>query len=366
MWFVFLGLSPGCADDSAVLTALSPELDPVAADALTLADPQSAWDMHARVVEPGAARLSDDGDVFAQAKHYVGGRFPVVDADIGVRVFASESGVRTLLWLDRADLADVVAETTWVDAAGEAVSGQEAGVRLTAGLNVNWGDTGATAPFHGMVIDTEVALSPALIDQFWVEQSAAQMESDRAPLAAATEYILGETKIYDDDDRVLVTLKGPADHGVARVAPLAHDPVRGTLVLLDAGRDQLVRGWVDPSRLGATMFIGFGSSWGCGGSGFGSWGLGIRDPVWVPRGTVVYASPLGEVVGLTEQIVPFNATSDPIGGWVSVEVPTPWGPGELWIRYDGWVPDEGDKADDLAAQIEGDDIEIRELDAIAL
>lgn len=358
-------LFPGCADDASVLAAISPGLDPLAADALTRAESESEWEMHALVIELGAARLVDDGEVFARAEHYVGGQFSVIDAGIGVRVLANESGVRTLLWLDRSDLADVVNETTWVDAAGEPVSRHEAGIRVTAGRSVTWGETGATAPFGGMLADAEVAVSPALIDQFWVDQTSAQRAADFAPDGNSSNFIQGGTTLYDDYGRPLVTLDGGSGYGVTRVAELAHDPARGTLVWLDTGRDQLVRGWVDPSRLGAEMFIGFGSSWGCGGCALSGWGFGSRDAVWAPRGTVVYAGPHGEVVGLTERIIALNTISAPMAGWVPVDVPTPWGGGELWIRHEDWVPDEGDHADAEAAQIEGDEIEIRELDASA-
>ena len=337
----------------------------MATDALTGAATPSAWEVHTLVIMQGTARLTDDGEPFVHAGHagrFVGGVFPAIDAKTGVRVMAVENTVRTLLWLDRHDLADVVAETTWVDADGEPVRGEAAGVRIPAGLGIEWGDDGPRVQFSGTLVDQRLALSPALVDQLWVDPTPTQVAADWSPLETAAQVIQGGTTLYDDGGRELLTLGGEDGTGVGNVALLAHDPDRGELVLFEAGRDRLVRGWVDPSRLGATVHAGFGASWGCSGCGWGSWGIGMRDPHWLPRGAVIYSAIDGELIGLTEGPVQLPRSSEPIAGWVSVVVPTPWGSGNLWVRYDEWEPDADDFADREDALAEGLDIEVRELD----
>ena len=122
-----------CADDSAVLAALAPTLDPVAADALVSATLFRDWNMHTIVADAGDVRLTDEGEVFVGASGFGYGRYPVIDSGTGVRVLASDGEVRSLLWLDREALQEVIAETVWVNAEGIPVHGEQAGIRVRSG-----------------------------------------------------------------------------------------------------------------------------------------------------------------------------------------------------------------------------------------
>lgn len=356
-----------CADDAAVLAALAPTLDPVAADALVADSWPRSWNMRTLVVAPGDVRLRDEGDVFMPGSGFRYAAYPVIDAGTGVRVLASDTYVRTLLWLDRDALEDVVAETAWVDAEGRPVHGLEAGIRVRSGSPVYWDDRGAWVRFSGYYVDAEVRVSRSLIDQVWIHQSATEAAADIAPLDNATEWIQGSTTLYDDEGRELATLEGDDGVGIATVPVLGHDPELGTLVLVDAGREHLIRGWVRPERLGANAFVGYGESYGCGCCGWGRFRRGGDDYELLPSGAVLYAAPGGEVIGLTETSVSLFRRSPPQDGWVNVDVSTPFGTGPLWVRHDDAEPTVADLEAEAEAEealhLPGTDIEIRALDA---
>lgn len=352
-----------CADDSTVLAALAPTLDPVAADALVGARTPTTWNMHTLVVEPGDVRLHDEGEVFVGASGFGYGPYPVIDTGTGVRVLASDTYVRTLLWLDREALQDVVAETAWVDAEGRPVHGLEAGIRVRSGSQVFEEDGGAWVRFSGYFVDADVRVSRSLIDQVSIDQNPAEAAADLAPLDHATEALQGGTTLYDDERRALLTLDGDDGVGIAMVPVLGHDPELGTLVLVGAGHGQLVRGWVDPDRLGANAFVGYGSSWGCGCCGWGRFRGGGDNYEQLPGGSVLYTAPGGEVIGLTETAVSLFRLAPPQDGWVNVDVSTPFGTGPLWVRHDDAEPTEADMDAENEVRYPTADIEIRALDA---
>lgn len=351
-----------CADEASVLAALAPGLNPDAAEALVGGDTFSSWSTHASVADEEAVRFSDGVGLIEEWRTASVSAYPAVEVGEEVRILAAWRDVRTLLWVDRESLFDVIAETVWVDADGRPVRGLEAGVRVTSGTAVWSEGAGLSVGFHGSVVYADVAVSPGLVDQVSVDDSEAAVAAAFAPLVGAVDRVRGGTAFYDDDDGELLTLSGAPDLGVAAAAVLGEDPERGTLVLANLGRDLLVRGWVGPDALDARDSIGFGSSWGCGGC-WGGWGQGFMESVSLPRGAVLYASPGGAVLGLTEATVRLGLRARGPEGWVEVEAPTPWGHGALWARDDAWEPTEADTEADIQARELGMDIEIRELDA---
>lgn len=322
----------GCAEE---LPALG--VDEVTIEALTMEEPEEL-PARTRVMQAGTARTVDGGPGLTEESAFVsGGEYPVVEVGEGLRVVARHEDVRLLLWVDRESLLPVIAETTWVDAAGHRAGDGEAGVRLTAGMPVEVDDDGLYARL-GSRVAGRVAVADGLVDEAWWPDARAEVE------LSGDTWLLGGSSLFDADGEVLLTLRNEYERGWA-VAPAEILDREGARVFVRTridtyacgGGEVDVRGWVDEEALAGDDVARAGRGWCCGCCGFG-WGRGWSGAsVDLPEGTLLFDAPDGAAVGIAEAELSLSLAEDEgeMPGWKAVRVPTAWGDAALW------APDSG-------------------------
>ncbi len=287
-------------------------------------DLEDAFGQRTRLYDdPGAARLTHDGEPLTgetQPGDWVGD-LVVVDHSDQVRVAWETEGFQLLLWLERIDLADVVAVRTEGLGSPDAPAG--AGfVLVPAGLDVPAGD-----PVEGRVLVEWEAWSPhsTLLVSAWVATADVDQVYDLDPNHVAESEIdaLLDGPILDrpHGDVLAVSI----DH--ARI-PVEHsgEPVDGWWHVAWSNGDTRVEGWAYEDDLSPPGLFTFG--FGCGGcSGNGRIGWG-RHADLVPANTPMRAEPGGPVVARTTRTVYIPGISS---GSAWHHVGTPWGDAGLWV-----------------------------------
>jgi hypothetical protein len=271
----------------------------------------------ARVAEDGHARLSPQGAVLqGEGRSWIGRELEVVDWGQRVRVLSRAGIADVLLYLDRQDLEQVVAETTV--AVGWPESGEEErGARLPGGLAVEvleQHDRWTLVSWLGDDFEVRAWVEPGGIDQVYLPGDKPSRHVRMMTLAAGAELAdspAGEVFAWAGERSVPVSWDGePRD---AWVPVLAVDgPVQ-------------LRGWAHASEVhrpqfGTGSFGASGSSWGCG--------LSVQRATNVPKGTAVYDAD-GHVVAR----VAFDTWVDwdDEAAWQAWPVQTPWGEAPLWL-----------------------------------
>lgn len=312
-WMLFVGLLTGCtaeegariAEEDGRIYLLEGALDEIRERALVAAD--------------GPARLAPGGPALEGERwSRVGSELLVVDAGRSVRVLSRTGQADVLLYLDRADLLEVVAEATVAVGGPAPVSGGW-GAALPGGLEVEvldeldrWTLVGWT----GERFAVEAWVAPGFVDEVYLPDARPRPSSQVHERIVAAGADLrdapgGEPFAWVGDDAVSVASEGD---DVGPWVPIS--ALDGAVV---------VRGWAhaedveDPGTLGMS---GFGWGHGCCCGVGGSW------PTNVPAGTAAYDE-AGRVVARVARDT-FVRWDDP-EDWVAWTVSTAWGEAPLWL-----------------------------------
>lgn len=348
---------PGSSTLVSLLLACTDTASPLLADPLAvtapewaaLATPRPSAAGKTTVVTRGAMRFADAGPVANAPSHDEAwvGQVAVLEADVGVRVVDHAHGLRLLYWLDRDDLAPVLAESGWyVD--GKRGTDTSGGVWLPAGTAPQMDETGAAVSLD-WPLEGAVALPGAVIDEWY-----AHADVRGAPTGAALGLALvaAGVPMRSAEGAALGTF---AD--AAAVEVLARDGDRRLVEVTttySCARGQVVRGWVaaadvddDPGWL-----PGYGFSTCCGWSGYGFGSGTFGSTVTLPPGRLLFDAPDGEVIGVVTGTEPGAAPGEGVtlavdtdagelDGWTAVRAPSRVDTVTVWAR------DEGADLDDL-------------------
>jgi len=272
---------------------------------------------------PATARLTHDGPPLPPGPTVLAPEeLVVVDAVGDVRVVWESRSLQLLLWVDRGQLSDVVAEDT--EATGLHADG-DGFVRFPAGAPAEVVDReGHRRRLRAMVGPWRVEgwVSDHRIDQVWHSSWDAAHETTPTDVLVAGEVADapgGEGLAWSTCDPAPAALDGP--------------PVDGWVPIRWADEGWVVQGWVYEDDLRVAPGEGLRMVGGCAGYGW-SCGRSAIDRPTLPPYTELRSDPSGPVVGQTLRPIEVEATDAP---WVEVTTDTPWGTATLWAA---WPPPE--------------------------
>jgi hypothetical protein len=314
----------------ASLAACTPD-DPVFAEAdgaqLLDLDPASAFAERARLHgDAGTASLLPDGEPLPPGDYVLPDtELVVVDAADQVRIAWSDRTLQLLLWLERLDLTDVIAQSTRGTSYGAEGPG---GVQWPAGFAVELLDAEAERVWVGADVDglrVESWVSAHDVDQVYVD------EGHGAPLPNGPLVIVRGEVLDGPRGEVLAW---PLHDEVSMRADDSLQPVDGYLPVSWSSMGVSVNGWVhedDAEQTRISIVRG-----GCGGCyGHGSFGYGGRFNV--PAYTPLHAHEGGPVVGQTLRPLSvdfvgaaYEGSAD--SGWAPLQADTPWGRATVYVE----------------------------------
>ena len=321
MWaFVFLACSPQTTD---------------AVEAMRF-DDLDALPERTRVSTYGTAHLTEGGEALPDATFspaFLREDLVVVEFEDQVRVRWRDPRVELLLWLDRPDLQDVLAERTWARGRSD-----ETGAEFPAGHAVGWDGRQPVAELGFTRLHARMPVPTSAVDQVYLP--------DAPPVAPEPDVWL-RSGVSLRDVPGGAPVGDTVDQGDGFLVPAAILRESPGWALVEAVDQELrVRGWVPREDLGPNATMGvFGCR--CGGwSSCGGYGWAGGPRVVLPAGTALRDEVSGAIVGRvsTELTVPGTL----VDGQVHFDYGTPWGQAPLTaapaIRFDLAPDDDPDEA----------------------
>ncbi|MCE9580654.1 MAG: hypothetical protein K8W52_46465 [Deltaproteobacteria bacterium] len=270
----------------------------------------------AHLARLGPARFQADGAPIDEANPQPFDLIAVVADENAqrVQIRTEMDDARVLVWVERADLATVIGRQV---ALLDATTGRRGAVARPGALVVTVGPGPDAAAREVTISDDEVSASGV------VPATALATTYDRKSVASKPRHLLASGTIVRaeprDDGRAIATAR--ADVNVRAIGK-----AKDGWIEVEIDREMIyARGFAPAAAVTASDLLGLG--------GLGTMGYGMSDTdrILVPKGTCLYATPGGPVVGVTTTTRERYAQSAPDDGepgvsrWRTVAVGTAWG-----------------------------------------